>query len=142
MRTEVHFGMRLQDRHLLLQLVWIGPVVVAFAERHIAAPDQRLQEGLRDVDPLRILVLRLVHAPDQVRVAALVFADGLRRAVGRGIVVHQDLDAPRRLLRDEALERIADIVRVIVGHADDGDHDLIHRSRQNRPASRAARPES
>ena len=127
--ADVHVRMRLQRRHLLRELVRVGPVVVALAQRHIAAPDQRIQEGLRDADPPGILVLRLVDAPDQAGEELFVMPDDVRRAIGGGVVVDDHLEAPRRLLRGEPVEGVADVVCMIVGQADDGDHNLIHRSR-------------
>ena len=119
--------MALQDFHLLAQLVRVRPVIISLAERHIASADQRKQEGRGDVDPLRELVLRLVDAPDDGRVAGFVFAHDFRGAVSRGIVVHQHLDAEGRPLGHEALEGVADQPGLVVRQADDGHQGIIHR---------------
>ena len=119
--------MTLQGFHLLAQLVWIGPIVISLAESDIASADQREQEGLRDGDALRILVLRLVDSPDAGGIAGFVVADDVRRAVGRGIVVHENFDPEGRPLGHETLEGVADQSGLVVSQADDGHAGVIHR---------------
>ena len=81
----VHTGriplMRFQKIHLLLQFVFIAPIVVAFTDRRILSLRPREKNAFRDEYTLRILIFSLVDRFNDVRILCLIFCDDRSRVI-------------------------------------------------------------
>ena len=79
------------------------------------------EEGSPDFFLLRELVLFLQDGAYAVGVAVGVLADDVLRAVGRGVVVYDDFVGECGLLRDQPVEALPQILRLVVDHAEGAD---------------------
>ena len=116
--------MRLHVVHLAAQLVRVAPQVVPLAQGDVLAPRAGIVERGVDGHAFGILVFGFKQRLDHVGVPARVLAQDLLRAVGGGVVMHQNLDGKGRLLRKKALQRLGDVGRVVVRRAADAHHGL------------------
>ena len=113
---------RLHVVHLAAQLVRIAPQVVPLAQGDVLAPRTGIVERGVDGYAFGILVFGFKQGPDHVGIPARVVAQDLLRAVGGGVVVHQNLH--RHILRQKALQRLCNVGRVVVCRAADAHHGL------------------
>ena len=113
---------RLHVVHLAAQLVRVTPAVVPLAQGDVLAPRAGIVERGVDGHASGILVLGFKQGPDHVGIPPRVIAQNVLRAVGGGVVVHQNLDG--NVLRKKALQRLGDVGRMVVRRAADAHHGL------------------
>ena len=113
------FRMSLQKIHLPLELHGIRPVIVPFAQGDILAARLGIQHLQTQILPLGIEIHGLIKGTDQLGIFCGVFAHDLRRRVGRGVVVDENLNGEVHLLHEKALQRVAEVILMIIGQTAD-----------------------
>ena len=125
----VHTGrislMRFQKIHLLLQFVFIAPIVVAFTNRRILSLRPREKDAFRDEYSLRILIFRLVDRFNDVRILCLIFCDNRSRVICGRIIVYKNFVPEVRLLIHESIQRTADVFFMVICGTKNGHHYII-----------------
>ena len=123
------FGVGFQKVHLPLELCRFRPVVVPFAQGDILPAGLGVEYLQTQILALGIEVHRLVKGADQVGILRFIFTHDLRRTVGGGVVIDEDLDGEVHFLHEEALQRVAEIILMIIGQTADRDKDLVFHSK-------------
>ena len=128
------FQMRLHILHLPLQLIIVAPVVIAIRQRDILSDRAREIKGPRDVrDALAVLVLHPKNRFDDVWIPLLIGPNHLLRAICRGVIMDEDLDAELPALPKDVIEAGTDILSMVVGHDTHRDHDVIYWIKRHSP---------
>ena len=116
--------MGVEEVDLLLELVGVGPVVVALAEGYVGGTGgfdggvHYLAQGAICLSPL---VLGFVDGMDDVGVLGGILTDDVGGMVGGGIIVDDSHEREVGLLHDKTFEAITQIGFVVVNEAVDGD---------------------
>ena len=125
----VHTGriplMRFQKIHLLLQFVFITPIVIAFTDRRILSLRLRKKNAFRDGYSLRILIFSLVYRFNDVRILCLIFCDDRSRVICGRIVIYKNFVPEVRLLIHESIQRTADVFFMVICGTKNGHHYII-----------------
>ena len=105
------------DDLLSLQLIWVGPIVVAFAFCEILASCLGVNEGAPDSRFFGMLIFRLQNRRDEVRVFFGVLFDDISCSIGRCVIVDDDFDGKVDFLHEKALYRLRNIVLLVICRA-------------------------
>lgn len=119
--------MQLHEVHLTLQLVWVGPVVVALAIGYVFATCALVVELNVHTATVALLefVLRLVEGEHDVRVPLFIFPQYGLRLVGGSVVVNQDFKREGGLLHQESIKALTDKLLVVEGETTDADERCV-----------------
>ena len=109
-------GVLFQNVNLPLQLVGVGPEVVALAGGYVFSPCPPVVELHIYLHPFGVLVLRLQNRVDKAGIPCGIFLYDVLRAIGRGIVVHQDFYWESGALHHDAVEALAYEFGLVVGN--------------------------
>ena len=125
----VHTGrillMRFQEIHLLLQFVFITPIVIAFTDRRILSLRPREKNAFRDEYSLRILIFSLVDRFNDVRILCLIFCDDRSRVICGRIIIYKNFIPEVRLLIHESVQCATDVFFMVICDTKNGHHYII-----------------
>ncbi len=109
METPCTHGMLLKNIDLLLELHWIGPIVITLTKRN-ELPLCRSQDDLGHTTTLLPkLIFRLKNRTDKVRVSINIFTNNFGRTIRGSIIMYDDLKWKVRSLHHEPVQRFTDV---------------------------------
>ena len=117
--------MRFQKIHLLLQFVFVAPIIVAFTNSNILSLCKWKKDRLKDVHALGILVFFLIDRFNDVRILCLIFCDDRSRVICGCIIVYKHFVPEVCLLIHESIQRTADVFFMVICGTKNGHHYII-----------------